>query len=384
MLSKPLVWKFLIIIAVAVGAFFSAYPPEDRIALGLDLRGGAHILMRVDTEAALGYQIDLETSRLGQQLEEAGLSRDSIPPIGNSGMELKGTDPARRDEVREILDTSYGNWDIVDAGSGNWRVTMPLEAQTFYKTSAVDMTLETLRKRIDGLGVSEPLVQKQGLDGDRILIQLPGVEDPERIKDILKDPAILEWKEVSYPASVSDTRNWTPPADQAAVVQLFGGTLPEDTELYPQDVPGRDGTDVRIWWPLKRVSTVIGQDLRNAFRSQDEWGDPAVSFELTQEAGRRFEAATRKNLGRRMAIVLGGKDEKRVISAPTINGVIRDQGIIQGGFGLTEAEDLSLKLRSGAIPTEVSIIEERTVGPSLGRTRSRPGCSPDSSASRAS
>ena len=249
---------------------------------------------------------------------------------------------------------------------------MPSSYRAQVELEAVDTTLATIRKRIDSLGVSDPTIQKSGIDGKRILVQLPGVEDPTRVKDLLKNPAMLEWKEVSYPPG-ADPTNWGPPADQAAVIALFGGELPADTELFVQKIDQADGTVVEVWWPLKRVSVVAGRDLRDARRSQDEWGDPAVSFELTQDAGKRFEVATRENLGRRMAIVLGDANNKEVLSAPTIQGTIRDVGIIQGGFTIQSADDLSIKLRSGAIPTEVTILEERTVGPSLGRDSIRSG-----------
>jgi preprotein translocase subunit SecD len=154
---------------------------------------------------------------------------------------------------------------------------------------------------------------------------------------------------------------------------LFGGQIPDDTELFAQSLVGQDGSATRVWWPLKRVSTVVGNDLRNAYRTADQWGDAQVAFELTQDAGRRFETATRENVGRKMAIVLGGVENKTVISAPVIEDVIRDQGVIRGGFDVAAAEDLALQLRSGAIPTDVTIMEERTVGPSLGRDSIRAG-----------
>lgn len=373
MSKNPILGKFLLILAIVVAAVFASYPPEDRINLGLDLRGGAHILMQVDTEAAVGYQLDQTQTNLGQRLDENDLSYASITHDGSTTLSVDGTDATRTAEVRTAIDEVVGNdWTISDQGGGNWSLSISPELRSYYKTSSVDMTLETIRNRVDGLGVSEPLVQKQGLEGDRILIQLPGVEDPERVKDVLEDPALLEWKEVTYPPSVSDPRSWVPPTTREAVIAQFG-TLPADTELFPETIVGTDGQEITIYWPLKRVSTVRGNDLRNAFRSADEWGEPAVSFELTQDAGRRFETATRKNLGRKMAIVLGGTEKKEVLSAPVINGVIRDQGIINGGFSVTQAEDLALKLRSGAIPTKVRIIEERTVGPSLGRDSIRSG-----------
>ncbi len=374
--NTPLMWKLLVSAAVVGGAVFAIYPPQERINLGLDLRGGAHILMEVDTEAAVQYQLELSQTRIGQRLKEDGLGYSSIVARDETSLEIAGTDAGRGADVRKALEETVGGWEIVeisDSGTGRWRVTVPPDARAYYTTTAVDMTLATLRQRIDGLGVSEPLIQKQGLQGDRILIQLPGVDDPERVKDLLQDPAVLEWKAVTYPPGAGDTANWVPPTSREAAIAQFGGALPADTELYPEPFTTEGGGTATLWWPLKQVSVVVGNDLRNAFRSSDEWGDPAVSFELTQEAGRRFEAATTENLGRKMAIVLGSAEAKTVISAPVIRGRIRDQGIIYGRFGVTEAEDLALKLRSGAIPTKVSIIEERTVGPSLGRDSIRAG-----------
>jgi preprotein translocase subunit SecD len=369
MSKNPLLWKFALILVVVVAAFLFGYPPGEKVNYGLDLQGGLHIVMQVETGAALKYEMDLTQSRLGQALKDQEISFDSILPTSNTAVELRGTDAARRAEIRDILDRLIGAWEIQNLGGGNWRVSMPANFRAAAESRAIETTLSTLRKRIDALGVAEPVVQPQGIRGDRILIQLPGVEDPERVKDILGDPALLEWKAVSYPPAVTDFEGWFPPDTQEGLLALYGGVLPDDTEIYPQEFPNPEGGLTRIWWPLKRVSTVVGNDLRSAYRSADEWGDPAVSFELSQDAAKRFEAATRENLGRKMAIIL----DKKVISSPVIEGVIRDQGVIRGGFDVTRADDLALQLTSGAIPTEISIIEERTVGPSLGRDSIRSG-----------
>jgi preprotein translocase subunit SecD len=371
--KNPLLWKFILIFAIIGLTALSAYPPEEKINLGLDLRGGAYILMQVETESALKYELDLAASRIGGNLDDEGLSYASILPTGPATLEVRGTDPGRRGEVRAVLDRNVSQWDIQARGGGDFAISMPPQLRAVVETSSVETTLTVLRKRIDSLGVSEPIVQKQGIAGDRILIQLPGVEDPERVKDIIGEPDLLEWKAVSYPPTAGDPGTWMPADTQEAVIAQFGGVLPDDTELFPERFPRPDGTMGEIWWPLKRVSTVVGNDLRNAWRSANEWQDPVVSFELTQDAGRRFEVATRENLGKKMAIVLGSPTKKEVISAPVIQGVIRDQGIIQGGFDINSAEDLALKLRSGAMPTDISIIEERTVGPSLGRDSIRAG-----------
>ena len=203
------------------------------------------------------------------------------------------------------------------------------------------------------------------------------MQDLGRAKKMFVEPARLDWKAVSYPPNSGDPGTWLPPISREAAIALFGGRLPDDTELFPEPLSQRDGEPAQRWWPLKRVSTVFGNDLKSSYPDLDQWNEPAVSFELTQDAGKRFGAATRANLGRKMAIVLavrvGGEVISEVISAPVINGVIHDRGIISGGFTPQEAEDLALKLRSGAFPADVRIIEERTVGPSLGRDSIRAG-----------
>lgn len=368
MAKNPLLWKFMLILVVIVVAAFFSYPPQERISLGLDLRGGAHLLLQVDTAGAVRYQLDRTVDRLGQVLKNANLPYASILPVGPGTMELRGTDPARRDDVAKILNEQVAEWQIDNLGSGNWRLTMPAELRTYHEAAATDSALNVIRKRIDALGIAETLVQKEGIKGDRILVQVPGVEDPGRLKDIMQGGALLEWKAVTYPPGVDPT-SWNPPDSREALLSQFGGRIPDDTEIYEQRLADIGGAPKTVYWPLKRVSTVSGADLRNAQRSSDEWGEPSVSFELTQEAGQRFEQATQENLHRRMAILLDGQ----VISAPEIQGVIRDQGIIKGGFDITRAEDLALQLRSGAIPAKVTVIEERTVGPSLGRDSIRAG-----------
>lgn len=374
MSQSSLLWKIvLILVVVGLAALFS-YPPKERVNLGLDLRGGAHILMQIEPDSAVESELSLAQSRVAARLKDEQLTYASIVPSSGSGVEIRGTDPDRRSDVKKVLENLFGGWEVQNVGSGSWRVTMPATMRSEINSNAIQSTLKIVRNRIDSLGVSEPIVQQQGIAGDRILIQLPGVEDPTRVKDIIRTEAMLEWKVMTYPPQFAANRcasNWRPPfpATEDEVIAELGGQLPEDTELYPESVLLNDGTSTTRWWPLKRISTVQGNDLRNANRDADQWGDPTVAFELTQDAGRRFEAATRENIDCIMAIVLDGK----VISAPVIESTIRDQGIIRGGFDITGAEDLALQLKSGAIPVKVDIIEERTVGPSLGRDSIRSG-----------
>jgi len=367
MSGSKLPLKFAIIAAVIAVAAWNVYPPEETINLGLDLRGGAHILMQVDTASALNYEIELTQSRIGQALKDEGISYDAIVPSGTTGLELRGADPSRDEDIRDLLQDYVGGWDLDSLGSASYRMIMPSAVRTYITTAAIETTLSTLRNRVDGLGVREPIIQKQGLQGDRILIQLPGVEDISQVKDILQDPAVLEWKELTYPPGTVDTGTWLPPQSMEGLLAMFGGTLPADTEVFEQVLVSEDGTVTNnLFWPLKRVSVVVGNDLKNARRSSDQWGDPNIAFELSQDAGRRFGVATKENVGKKMAIVLGGTRSKEVISAPVIRSQIFDQGVIEGGFTIQDAENLALKLRSGSLPTQVDIIEERTVGPSLG------------------
>jgi len=364
--------KIVIILVVMAIAGWFTWPPSEKINLGLDLRGGSHIVMQVDTNSAIKYALDLIQSRLGQALKDKNLTYASISSPEVGVLEVQGTDPARKPDVRQTIDDYVGQWDVRDLGNG-YRATMPIEVRQAIEKNAVDTTLNTMRNRVDELGVREPILQKQGTRGDRILIELPGVEDPERAKKVIQEPALLEWKAVTYPPGISDYGTWGPPESKDALIAQFGGAVPADTELYPQRISVEGGGTREVWWPLKRVSTVMGNDLRTARRGVRQFGDATVDFTLTRDAGRRFEVATRENLGRKMAIVLGGPNSKQVISAPVIQGVIREDGFIQGNFSVQQAEDLALQLRSGSIPTDVAIIEERTVGPSLGRDSIKKG-----------
>ncbi len=370
-------WKWVVILAVIAFAAFYSYPPGERINLGLDLRGGAHIVMRVDTASAVGHAAELTEDRIGQNLTQKQLRYESVRVTEDAALEVRGADPARRSEVRQaILEVVGDTWDIDAVGGGDFRLTMPPGTRSVLADRAVQTTLSVLRERIDGMGVAEPVLQQQG--SDRILVQLPGVEDPERVKELLTAEEMLQWKEVAYPPGVTNYTDYFPPSTREEAIAQFGGQLPEDTELIAESGTSSSGAPYTVWWPLKKVSVVIGDDLKDARRDQDQWGSPAVAFELTPEAATRFGAATRAAVAnpsnkKRMAIVLGSVTENRVLSAPVIEDEIRDRGIIRGGYSIQDAEDMALKLRSGAIPTAVKIIEERVVGPSLGRDSIRAG-----------
>jgi preprotein translocase subunit SecD len=231
--------------------------------------------------------------------------------------------------------------------------TLKPEVVRAIKDIAVRQGLETIRNRIDQFGVAEPVIQRQGMEGDRIVIQLPGVDDPARVKDLIRATAFLEIKPV---VSVAPT--------EEALLAATNGKVPEDSEILSGDVEDMEGRVTgREYYLLKKASVVTGRDLRNARRSQDQYGQAAVSFTLNPEGANKFGAYTSAHIGDRMAIVLDNK----VRSAPVIRGHITDSGIIEGNFSVQGAEDLALVLRAGALPASITYLEERTVGPSLGR-----------------
>ena len=370
-MSKNL-WFRILLVLLPLGLSLAAiYPPKEKIALGLDLRGGADIVMQIDTDSAVAYETDLAQTRVGNVLKDASITYGAITSRGPGTLRIEGTDPAASARVREALEAPVGEWSIRGSG-GAWTLEMPMSVRQAVGKSAIDTTIETLRTRVDGLGVREAEVVPAG--NDRVRVRLPGVEDPDRVRGILQDPAVLEWKKVIYPPGVVDHRGWQPPTTQEALVAMFGGGLPAGVKAYPEKRPTGDGGVLTLWWPLGE-SVVVGQDLTNAVRGTGQWGGHNINFQLTKEAGRRFNTATREYVNKHMAIVLGSarEESKQVISCPTINEPISDSGQITGSFTLEEAEDLALKLRSGSIPADVRIIEERTVGPTLGRDSIRRG-----------
>ena len=386
-MSSALKYKFLLIVVVVLvtawpwaspwlasnvpwyAETFKVDPARPVVNLGLDLQGGVHILLQVDTDSAIEYERDLTQSRIGNLLKEQNIPYSAVAKIDLHTFAVTGTPADREGEVRQVLEDYLGGWTLGPATGGGFEATMPPAYRTAVQANAVEGTLNTLRRRVDQLGVREPLIQEQGLEGDRILVQLPGVEDITEVQEILGTSALLEWKEMTYPPGAPNA--WRPSVgDREGTLTLFGGSLPADTEFYDQRLTNLDGSPAGILsWPLKTVSTIVGGDLKMANRSADQWGNPNVAFELSQDAARRFQTATSANLGKIMAITLDGT----VISAPVIEGVIFDRGQISGNFTIEESDRLSLQLRSGALPVDVDIIEERTVGPSLGLDSIRAG-----------
>jgi preprotein translocase subunit SecD len=351
-MQRKLMWRWVLIGVVTAAAVFFMWPPDKKIHLGLDLRGGIHLVLQVNTQDAVRAEVDDATERVRGDLTEKGFAPAMVTRLPDgTGFRLRLAPETPAKTLDKVIDDRLAEFKV-DRGV-ELTATLKPEVTRAIKDMAVRQGLETIRNRIDQFGVAEPVIQRQGIEGDRIVVQLPGVDDPARVKDLIRATAFLEIKPV---VSVAPT--------QEALLAASGGKVPEDAEVVSGDVEDMEGRVTgREYYLLKKASVVTGRDLRTARRSQDQYGQPAVSFTLNPEGATKFGAYTGAHIGDRMAIVLDNK----VRSAPVIRGQISDSGIIEGNFTVQGAEDLALVLRAGALPASITYLEERTVGPSLGR-----------------
>ena len=351
-MQRKLMWRWVLIGVVTAAALFFMWPPDKKIHLGLDLRGGIHLVLKVNTQDAVRAEVDDAMERVRVDLTEKGAPPASLQrlPEGN-GFTFGPAPNTPAKTLDKVIDDRLAEFSL----SRGVQITATLkpEVARAIRDIAVRQGLETIRNRIDQFGVAEPVIQRQGIEGDRIVVQLPGVDDPARVKDLIRATAFLEIKPVVRAAPTEESLLAAP-----------NNQVPDDSEVVTGDIEDLEGRVTgKEYYLLKKVSVVTGRDLRNARRSQDQFGQPAVSFTLNPEGATKFSAYTGAHIGDRMAIVLDNK----VRSAPVIRGHISDSGIIEGNFTVQGAEDLALVLRAGALPASITYLEERTVGPSLGR-----------------
>src|SRR5438270_1947905 len=373
-MQKNLLIKTVFIVAVllvfAYGIFGipKSFTPQglkeamlQRVHLGLDLRGGTHLILQVMVNDAINADSDRLTDRLKQKFADKHASYGDIvkpDPQHPETIVIKGVAPDAIGAVRDIL-ADEREYDFTSGADNSFTVTMKPSVVASTKQAAVTQAIETIRNRIDQLGVSEPVIQEHGLGENQILVQLPGVDDPARVKEIMQSTAMLELKQ-SFGGPYK--------SEEDARAQN-GGVLPPNTMIL-KGVPERDSADTGdVYYVVSRSSVVSGRDLRGAQPTTDQSGRPAVDFYLTNDGGKRFQAFTGAHIKDNLAIVL----DNRVRSAPRIDGEISDTGIITGRFTQQQANDLSMILRSGALPAGIRYLEEHTVGPSLGADSIRHG-----------
>ena len=376
-MNKNLLWKLVLIVGTLIVFLFGIFgipkafsgqgllsAMTDRIHLGLDLRGGTHLILQVQVNDAVKVDSDNAVEVLKEQLNKRKIAFSEVskpdPDNNPDHIVIKGVPPSSRSDLLSIVHDRLPEYEITSGTSDNWNLAMTPPMLSDLKNRAVTQAIETIRNRIDARGVSEPTIQEHGLGQYQILVQLPSIDDPARVKDIMQSTAMLEIKQ---------SLGGPYPSEQAAL-QEKGGILPPDAILLPgHNMPGV-GEEGQAWYLVSRVSAVSGKDLRDAQPSRDQNGQPSVSFTLTGEGGQRFYNFTSAHVNDSLAVVLDNK----VQEVANIKEPIRDRGEISGGRMSEQAsKDLSMILRSGALPASVKYMEERTVGPSLGADSMRAG-----------
>jgi preprotein translocase subunit SecD len=325
----------------------------DRIHLGLDLRGGTHLVLQVHTAEAVSATSDTDLQRAQVTLTKIAPGiKVGKPDLTQPVLMITGVPANSSNAVHDALTgNDFSAYDLASTADGS-KLSMKLAEIKALRERTLDTSIETIRDRVDRLGVAEPLIQKYGLGEDQILVELPGIDNADQVRSVIQSTARLEIHEVTGGPYTSEQDAQL--ANQPDSVLLQGGNQADSQEF----------------WSLRRIAIVQGPDFRDARPSQDEAGRPDVSFNLTTGAGDRFYEYTSSNIGKQMAIVLDNK----VKEVASINGAIRDSGQISGGgFNKQTAADLSLMLRTGSLPASITFLETHTVGPSLGAASIRQG-----------
>jgi preprotein translocase subunit SecD len=374
-MTKNLLWRLVFIVGTMLFFLFGIFgipkglggnallaALSDHIHLGLDLKGGTHLILQVQVNDAVNVDAQNAMEVLKEQLRNHKIDYADIsqpdPQNNPDHIAIKGVPPAARSDLRSIVQERLPDYDISSGASDTWNLAMKPSNLNDLKNRAVTQAIETIRNRIDALGVSEPTIQEHGLGQYQILVQLPGVDDPERVKEIMQNTAMLEIKQVTggpYPS-------------QAAALQANNGIIPADQLLLPGNTLG-GRSEGEQWYLVSRVSAISGKDLRHADPSTDQNSQPDVNFQLTREGGQRFFSFTSSHVKDSLGVVLDGK----VREVATIDEPIRDQVQIRGHMDSQAAKDLAMILNSGALPASIHYLEERTVGPSLGADSIRSG-----------
>jgi preprotein translocase subunit SecD len=333
-----------------------------RIKLGLDLQGGTHLILQVQVNEAVSQQTDQTLDHLMSQLRDKNIRYDELRKLSDTQILAHNLAPDSTAAFRDLLSSSFPEWDIAPAPGeqSGYLLNMKPSVVAAIQAQTMAQAEDTIRRRIDALGLTEPFVAPYGRADNEIIVELPGEGDPNRAKSVIQAGGQLELRRVEDP---------NPYPSEAAALAAHGGVLPPGTELMPSRTTDASGQG--SWYLVARSPIITGRDLRSATAvpNTENPGTYEVTFTLSTEAARRFGPFTEQNVGRPMAIVLDHKVE----SAPVIQSRIEDSGRITGRFGQQEANDLALVLRAGALPASIRYLEERTVGPSLGADSIRHG-----------
>ncbi|MCS7043280.1 MAG: protein translocase subunit SecD [Bryobacteraceae bacterium] len=376
---KSLKWKAALIVAITLACLYGVFGlPKSKdelianwnrnIRLGLDLRGGSLLVVQVQLQDAFKVEATTQIERLKEELGKQSIPFQSIAhndpqtlaDADKIAIEVRGIPAEKSQLFRNIVAELLPSWVLTPLSSTDYRLTMkPTEALAL-KEDTVQRAITTIESRINGLGLAEASVQRRGGAGSEaeILISLPGLDDPARVKNILQTAALLELYEV---------KDGPFPRQEDALAK-YGGVLPLNTKLM-RSAPRPGDPAGEGWYLVARTPVITGRDLRDARPAQDEFGKWETAFVLSQEAKGRFARFTEANIGNRLAIAL----DNQIRSAPVIQSRIEDQGRITGAASHQEASDLALVLRAGSLPAGIVYLQEQTVGPSLGADSIRKG-----------
>ena len=348
---KDLKWKIPLIIGVLLGAIWLSYPLKEKIALGLDLQGGMHLVLEVKVEKAVEASLDRLADDIKRDITEEDLEVDRGKVLFSARqVNVRMVDNLDLPPVKKILG-NYPFFSMVSEDSDGLGLVyqMSLDQIKQIEKNAVSQGLETIRNRVDQFGVSEPTIQAQG--ENRILVQLPGVKDPERAINLIGKTARLEFK-------LLDEEN--------SLKQALAGDIDEESEILNQRIVNKEtGAVTKEPFLLKKRTVLTGETLTGAeVRFDSDFNEPYVALNFNSVGAMIFQQVTRENIKKRLAIVL----DDNVYSAPVIQDEIAGgRAQITGRFTSEEARDLAIILRAGALPAPVIILENRTVGPSLGQ-----------------
>ena len=373
-------WKALFILVVVLICFYGmfgrpSFPTSwgaiadnftSEMQLGLDLRGGSHLVLQVQVQEAVGIHTDQTHDELVDQLHKQNITVGEIRELNTTQILIRNVPPASTGALQGIVQSQFPDWTLSQAAGeqNGFLLTMKNAVVSTIEQQAMNQSLETIQRRISGLGLKEPNVAPTGRGQNEILVELPGEGDPTRAKQVIQAGGQLKFQLV-----LDDN----PYPSEAAALAAHGGVLPAGSQLVqgPASAGAGPGASGDVWYLLNRSPIITGADLRSANPGPDgnQPGFYQVNFSVSNEAAKRFGPFTGGNIGRRMAVVL----DNQVQSDPVINGRIDDQGMIEGNFTQQSAKDLSLILNAGALPASIKYIEERTIGPSLGADSIREG-----------
>ncbi len=333
-----------------------------QLQLGLDLKGGVHLVLRVNRDDALRISTEGVTEQLREALQAVGVTPSAINVTSPTSFRVEGVAQDKDSEFRRVSDEQTNtNYERASSVGGAYDFTMRPNIARSLREQTMVQAHDTIDRRVNELGVSEPNIAQHGDNGDQLLVQLPGIKDIARAKDIVQSTARLEIKLVE--GGPAETRE--------ALLQAHGGQLPSDMEVVSGAAEPGTGAAGSQFYLVRKVAAVNGSDLRSAQVGLDESNRPAVNFTLKPDGARKFGQVTGSNIGRSLAIIL----DDRVQSYARIDGRITSDGRISGGFTQERAGDLALMLRSGALPASMTYLEERVIGPTLGADSIRSGVS---------